>query len=125
MTRSYRQRGMSLISLIALVGVIGFAIVIGLKLVPIYLESWKIDKTINAVVKDPEVGAQEKQAIINSILKRLDIDGVKAVSYTNWRQSLSVTKRQNRVIIRVQYEEVVPLIGNLSLLAEFDKRAER
>lgn len=118
------QRGMSFLGLLATVAIVGFLIVIGLKLIPVYMDSWKIDKTLSDVIKDPSIGSQSKDSIIQSLLKRLDLDDVQAVNYTNWKESMSVTKRQNRVIIEVSYERRMPLLGNLYLLAEFDKRVE-
>lgn len=116
-----RQRGISFLGLITIVAVLGFASVIGLKLIPIYMESLKIDSIMDAVISDPEVNTLTKQEVIDSLLKRLDIDAVEAVNYTNWRDSLTVTKRKNNTTIEVFYRVETPLIGNLTLVAEFDK----
>ena len=116
-----RQRGLSFLGLITLVGVLGFAGVIGLKLIPIYMESWKIDSIMNAVIEQPGINDQSRQEVIEMMLKRLDIDAVDSVNYTNWKDKLNVTKRKNNVTINVNYEIITPLIGNLSLLAIFDK----
>ena len=116
-----RQRGLSFLGLIALVGMLGFAAVIGLKLIPIYMDSWKIDTIMTAVISEPGVNEQSRQEVINAMLKRLDIDAVEGVNYRNWKERLSVTKRKNNVTIDVNYEITTPLIGNLSLLAVFEK----
>ncbi len=116
-----RQRGLSFLGLIVLVGILGFAAVIGLKLIPIYMDSWKIDGVMNAVISEPGINQQSRQEIIESVLKRLDIDAVDAVNYSNWKESLSVTKRKNNTSINVSYRIQTPLLGNLSLVAEFDK----
>ena len=116
-----KQRGLSFLGLIVLVGVIGFCIVIGLKLIPIYMESWKIDGIMEAVISEPGINDQSRQEVIDSMLKRLDIDAVDAVNYSNWRDKLTVAKRKNSTSINVRYEITTPLIGNLSLLAVFDK----
>ena len=117
-----RQRGLSFLGLIVLVGFLGFSAVIGLKLIPIYMESWKIDGIMNAVISEPGINDQSRQEVIEAMLKRLDIDAVDAVNYSNWKDKLNVTKRKNNVTINVTYEITTPLIGNLSLLAIFDKQ---
>ena len=119
-----RQRGLSFIGLVALVAILGFAAVIGLKLIPIYMDSWKIDGVMNAVIKEHGINEQSKQEVIESMLKRLDIDAVDAVNYTNYKDSLIVTKRKGSTTIEVFYRVETPLIGNLSLIAEFDKRVQ-
>ena len=116
-----KQRGLSFLGLIALVGILGFATVIGLKLVPIYMDSWKIDGAMNAVINDPQINDWSRQEVINSMLKRLDIDSVDAVNYSNYKESLTVTKKGKSTTISVYYRVETPLIGNLSIVAEFDK----
>ena len=116
-----KQRGLSFIGLIVLVGVLGFLGVIGLKLIPIYIESWKIDGIMNAVIKEPGINDQSRQEVIEAMLKRLDIDAVDSVNYTNWKDRLAVTKRKNNITIKVTYEITTPRIWNLSLGANGDK----
>lgn len=116
-----KQRGLSFLGLVVLVGVLGFCAVIGLKLIPIYMESWKINGIMEAVISEPGINDQSRQEVIESMLKRLDIDAVDAVNYSNWRDKLTVAKRKNNVTINVRYEITTPLLGNLSLLAVFDK----
>jgi hypothetical protein len=115
-----RQRGLSFVSLIAIVGLLGFSAVIGLKLFPIYMDSWKIDGIMNAVISQPGINEQSRKEIYNAMMKRLDIDAVDAVNYRN-TDALTITKRKNSVTISIFYRVETPLIGNLSLIAEFDK----
>ena len=116
-----KQRGMGFLGLIVLVGVLGFSAVIGLKLFPVYMDAWKIDGVMKAVINEPGINELSRNEIVESMLKRLDIDAVDSVNYSNHRDSLSVTKRKNNVTINVTYEVKTPLLGNLSLLAQFDK----
>ena len=116
-----RQRGMSFLSLMAIAGMLGFAAVIGLKLFPIYMDSWKIDGVMKAVISEPGINQQSRREIIESMLKRLDIDAVDAVNYRNYKESLTITRRKNNVTINIFYRVETPLMGNLSLVAEFDK----
>ena len=115
-----RQRGLSFVSLIAIVGLLGFSAVIGLKLFPIYMDSWKIDGIMNAVISQPGINEQSRKEIYDAMIKRLDIDAVDAVNYRN-PEAMTITKRKNNVTISVFYRVETPLIGNLSLIAEFDK----
>lgn len=116
-----RQRGISFLSLIAIVGMLGFAAVLGLKLIPIYMDSWKIDGVMEAVINESGIDEQSRQEVISSLLKRLDINAADAVNYTNYKESLTVTKRKKKVTINIFYRVETPLIGNLTLVAEFDK----
>jgi hypothetical protein len=116
-----RQRGLSFLSLIAIAGFLGFSAVIGLKLIPVYMDSWKIDGIMNSVISQPGINEQSRKEIINLMLKRLDIDAVDAVNYRNHDESMTITKRKNQVTISIIYRVETPLIGNLTLVADFDK----
>ena len=116
-----RQRGLSFLSLIAIAGILGFSAVIGLKLIPVYMDSWKIDGIMDSVISQPGIKEQSRKEIINLMLKRLDIDAVDAVNYRNYDESMIITKRKNRVTISIIYRVETPLIGNLTLVADFDK----
>jgi len=116
-----RQRGMSFLGLIVLVGILGFATVIGLKLIPIYMDAWKIDGVLNAVINEPEVNEWSRKKVIDAMLKRLDIDSVEAVNFSNYKETVTVTKKDSSTTINVYYRVETPLIGNLSIVAEFDK----
>lgn len=115
-----RQRGLSFLSLMAIVGILGFSAVIGLKLFPIYMDSWKIDGVMKAVISQPGINEQSRKEIFDALMKRLDIDAVDAVNYRN-SDALTITKRKNNVTIDIFYRVYTPLIGNLTLMAEFDK----
>lgn len=116
-----KQRGLGFLGLIALVGILGFTAVIALKLFPVYMDAWKIDSIMNAVIKEPGINDQSRQEVIQSMLKRLDIDAVDSLNYRNHGERMSVIKRKNNITINVSYEITTPLLGNLSLLAQFDK----
>lgn len=116
-----RQRGISFLGLIAIVGLLGFAAVIGLKLIPIYMDAWKIDGVMNAVISDPGINQMSRREVQDAMIKRLDIDAVDAVNYRNYKESMTITKRKGSMTIDIFYRVETPLIGNLSLIAEFDK----
>ena len=118
-----RQRGMSFWNILLLLIVVGFGAIIGLKLIPVYLESWKIDKAMKGVMEDPSVGNQTKRDIIIALAKRLDIDGVTLISDSNFKEYGKVTKRDTTVSMDIYYQREVPLFGNLTLVAEFEKFA--
>jgi Tfp pilus assembly major pilin PilA len=116
-----RQRGLSFLGLIVLVGILGFAAVIGLKLIPIYMDSWKIDGVMSDVISDPDINEHTRKQITDTMLKRLDINTVEAVTYRNYKEKMTITKKKDNTTINIYYRVETPLIGNLSLIAEFDK----
>ena len=124
MKRRTRQRGLTAIGWIFLLIIFGFFTVIGLKLIPIYIESFKIDAAIEGVISDPEVSRQSKRDIILAVTRRLDIDEVDLFDERNYKDYMTVKKQQDKVSITVRYRAERELLGNLSVVADFDKHVE-
>lgn len=123
MNLNRRQRGMTFWMLLFVLVVLGFAFFVTLKLFPIYLESFKIDRAIESVAKDPGVGDQSKTAIKDTLVKRFDIDDVKRITERNFNEYVDIDKKGRRVRITVEYRAEAHLAGNVSLVADFKKRA--
>ena len=67
--------------------------------------------------------ADGQSAMIKSLIKRLDIDGVYFINNTKSfkENGGSVIKTENSATMELYYVREVPLFGNLTLVAEFDK----
>jgi len=116
-----RQRGMSGWVILYILATLGAAGLVGLRLLPVYLDSFKIDKGLKAVIEDASATSQNKRAILEALIKRLDIDSVDAIHYKNYKELVKVTKKGNRVTIVATYRAEAPLLANLTLVADFKK----
>lgn len=119
-----RERGISMISLIVLLALIGFVGLVGLRLVPIYLESFKIQTAMESVIDDAELLAQSKRDIAMALTRRLDIDEVKRITERNYTQYVDIDKKGKKVSISVRYKADTPLLANIGLVVDFDKSVE-
>jgi len=102
---------------------LGAAGLVGMRLIPVYLDSFKIDKGLKAVIEDASATSQNKRAILEALIKRLDIDSVDAIHYKNYKELVKVTKKGNKVTIVATYRAEAPLFANLTLVADFKKEA--
>lgn len=118
-----RQQGMTFWMLLFVLSVLGFAFFVTLKLFPMYLESFKIDRAIESVAKDPGVGDWAKTDIKDRLVKRFDIDDVTRITERNFHQYVDINKKGRRVRITVDYRAEAHMVGNLYLVADFRKRA--
>lgn len=114
------QTGASIWMVLLMVIILGFAGLFGLKLIPIYLESYKIDKALKGVVQGV-VADQSVKDIRDALLRRLDIDDVRRIKARNWRDYVTITKKGKQVTIEVFYDAEEKLVGNLFVVARFDK----
>lgn len=109
------QQGLTLISIVLILGLIGFFVVLTLKVVPIYLNHGKVKSALEALKAMPDIQTKNEFEIRDSLTKRFNINYV----YDVTKNDIKVVKQGNYVKVDVEYETVVKLVDNLSLLAEF------
>ncbi len=122
-TMANRQRGASVWMVILVVGILGFGAVFGLKLIPIYLESFKIDKAMKSVMEKNDVVNMSKRAIITAFVTKIDIDSVTRITERNFREFGTITKKDGKVTMDIEYEAEEPLVANIYLTVVFSKSA--
>ena len=118
------ERGISFVGLIFVLVVLAFVGLFGLKLFPIYMESFKIDKAMKGVIEDSKIEQRTNREIRGALIKMLDIDNVKAIGHGTMKDHLVITKRGGNVSLALTYEQETPLFGNISLLVTFEKHVE-
>ncbi len=115
-----RQQGLTLISLVFLLGLIGFFVLLTLKILPIYLDHGKVESALEALKASPDLETKSEFEIRDSLNKRFNINYV----YDVKQDDIKVVKHGNYVKVDIEYETVVKLAGNLSVLAEFHDTIE-
>jgi hypothetical protein len=73
------------------------------------------------LVRQSDIGIMTRADVASALSKRFDIDNVTAV---NLQKDLTIESRGRTKIIRVRYENVIPIVGNLSILLNFDHSKE-
>lgn len=109
------QQGLTLISLIFVLGLIGFFVLLTLKIVPIYLDHGKVQSALAALKETPGIQEKSEAEIRESLNKRFNINYV----YDVTKDDIKVVKHGEYLKVDIEYETVVKLVANLSVLAEF------
>ncbi len=87
---------------------------LGMKVVPEYLEYFQIIKTLKAVSNDPNAKTSVSE-VRKGFERRANIDNITAITATD----LDVSKDGGDLLISFAYERRVPLFANVSLLLDF------
>lgn len=124
MTRIDRQRGITALGLLFVFIVLAFVGYVGLKMFPVYMESLKIDNSMQGLIEDPSVSEMSKLEIMKSLIRRFDINEVDRITERNYADYMTIQKARNKVAITIDYRAEVPLFYNLSLVADFHKHVE-
>ena len=118
--RPARQRGMTAIGMLILaiiVGLLGFAV---LKLVPVYLEHYKVVSVLDGVKKELDGQNPTRTDIRKSIEKRMVVESLNAIDIDD----VKVTKEGSGYVVSAQYEQRRPFIANVSFVVSFEKAVE-
>ena len=114
------QKGASLWMVMLVVSILGFAAVFGLKLLPMYLQWWKVEKAVAGALQ-AGAGSASKREITTAIVRRLDVDGIYHMTEANLKEFMTIEKKGARVKIFIDYEQRDTLAGNVFLVTHFEK----
>lgn len=115
-----RQSGMTLIGLIFVLGLIAFFALLTLKILPIYLEHFKVISSLESLKKTPDLAQQSPYEIRSLLIKRLDINMVESVR----PEHIRVVKQGGIARVEVAYAVEKPIVGNLSVIVYFNDKIE-
>lgn len=108
-----RQRGISLVGLIVLIAILGAIGLLGMQVVPTYLEYRAIQGAIERAKKD---GATSAKDIQDSFNKSAEVGYISAIS----GRDLLIERQGGELEISFAYEKKIPLVGPASLLLEYE-----
>lgn len=117
MISKHRQRGMSMWSLLGVLAVIGFALLIVVKLTPVYLTYWSVASVSESVIND--TGPDDSMAEIwDKITTRFDLNNIRTLDP---KKIMKIKRKSGSIEIDVQYERRKHLVHNVALVVTFDR----
>jgi hypothetical protein len=115
--RLHSQQGMTFISFVILMLMIGTFVLVGLKLTPIYLEHFKVVKTLENLENEAGLSERSPKEIAGILQKRWDINGIDRITA---KDNVTVERADGGMVVHVEYEVEEPIIANISALVKFD-----
>jgi hypothetical protein len=113
----HKQNGMTLIGFIFVLGFVIFMSFIGMRIGPIYMEYFAVVSAMNGVAAEKGSSKMSPFDIRAKILNRLYV----SYSADNVKEKHIKITRSTGVTLRVAYEVRKPVIGNLDVVAKFDR----
>lgn len=120
MSTRYHQRGMTAIGWLLVLGLIAFFTLITLRLVPMYLEYSKVTSVLESLQSQPGIGNESRAGIISLVSRRFDVNDVRGVD----PKLVKISKDRGAMTIGIAYERREHLVGNIDVVASFDKKVE-
>jgi hypothetical protein len=114
---SSRQKGVSTIGIIVVVGVFGFLLITFFKVFPMYYGNMKLQSALEALQQDSRVDPKSKRAIWDSLYKRLNIDEVRNIKL----EHVTMSRKDGKTTVTVTYETRDTLMGDLFIGGAFSE----
>lgn len=111
----HHQRGMSLVGWLIVLAFIGCIALVVIRVVPVYAEAWTVRSVINGLQEDRDLARSDRNAILRSLQKRLEINNVRSVG----RDDITIQAADGGTEVVIDYETRFPLIGNIDGIAHF------
>lgn len=112
----HKQNGLTIMGFLIVISITLFVAFLGMRIVPLYMEYFSVVKALDGVAAERGSANLPPFQLKVKVLNRL------YVSYSeNVKESHIKVTRNNGVILRVAYEVRTPVIGNLDVVAKFDK----
>ena len=115
-----RQAGMTMWSLLFVLGTLAFFFFLFARLFSPYMNDFKVKTALESLARQPDAGSMTVPAIQEAIRKRLEIDSADSFDLS----ALTVETKGKNKTIRIKYEAVVPMVFNISALLSFDHAIE-
>jgi len=112
-----KQGGLTLIGFLIVLSMVIFVAFIGMKIVPIYMEYYSVVSAMNGVASERGSARYSPYDIRVKVLNRLYV----SYSAENVKEQHIKLTRGNGVNLRIAYEVRKPVIGNLDVVAKFDR----
>ncbi|CAK0747198.1 DUF4845 domain-containing protein [Gammaproteobacteria bacterium] len=119
MNRRSHQTGMTAIGWLLVMSVGGFFIMLGLKLVPIYLEYNTARKVLRSLPDAPGIERMPLNEVYSTIDKMLDINMVDE-THVNRKSHFLIKKVDGTYTITLKYDRREHVMGNVDLIASFE-----
>lgn len=110
-----KQQGATFLGMAIVAAGLIFAAIIGMKLMPAYIEYMSVKKVIKAMGADPSLNSMSSKEARYSFEKRKSIDNISSVTGND----LVIKKEDGVTVVSVDYQVQKPLMGNVTALLDF------
>jgi hypothetical protein len=115
--RGTRETGLGVLSALLLLILVGAVVLIGFRVVPIYIEYYQIRKALATIGEDIDNYGIETTEIRRRMERHFAIDYISAVK----PRDLRLRKQQGMITVDLDYEDRRPLFGNLQVVGRFNE----
>jgi len=115
-----RQRGATFIGLVTIIAILGFALYAGIRLAPLYFEYMAVVRALDQTAKEYAGDPTTPAELRNSLDRRWTVEDINSIGV----KEIDIKKTGGGYSMRAWYRAEAPFVGNVSLVADFDKTVD-
>jgi hypothetical protein len=115
-----RQRGATFIGLVTIIAILGFALYAGIRLAPLYFEYMAVVRALEQTAKEYAGDPTTPPELRNSLERRWTVEDINSIEV----KEIDIKKTAGGYTMRAWYRAEAPFVGNVSLVADFDKTVD-
>ena len=123
-----RQTGISFFFMLILIGLFGYAIYIGIKLTPEYMEFLSVKSSVNSLAEEMQSRAITKKQAKTLLDNRLNVNYLSLRELSKSPEGFGDAKaeafhyKRNKLDteVGIKYKKFVPMIANATVVLDFD-----
>lgn len=113
-----KQRGATFVFWVFFLALIGFLIMIGIKLFPVYYKGFATQKIVEDLAAEMQEKKPNKKQLWIAIDKRININSIYGVN----KEHFVYESGKGSYSFGLDYEVRVPIVANLDAIVRFDQR---
>jgi len=111
-----RQRGATLIGILVIASILGFALYAAIRLTPVFFEYMAVVRALEQTAKE-HAGTTNVQDLRISLDRRWNVEDIHSID----AKQIEIKKGTKGFTMRAWYRAETPFVANVSLVADFDK----
>lgn len=111
-----KQQGVTLLGFLIILMVAGFFAYLAMRLVPVYIEDYSVQRSLEEVAREPGIATKTPEQIRDILQRKFYISYVETAK----PKDAKITKEGNKYILQMKYESRGPLFYNVEFIASFD-----
>jgi len=118
-----KQKGITMWGVAMIALIVAFFSLLVIKIVPTYLLDMKVKAALEGAARQSQQTNMTNADIRIALSKRFEIDQVNEQDI-DLKHDVKFLKRGRKRVIQIEYEVVTPMFANISVLVQFDHKAE-
>ncbi len=115
-----RQQGMSITGWMLLIAIVLFFVLLGVRMVPSYMEFHSMSKILESIKDDPQYRRAAPKELRKIFNRRIDINSI----YDFDQKYLKIDRSKGQTSMILDYEITKPVAGNVSVVMKFHKEVD-